>query len=112
MNISNQDYHIKPTYEELSQEAGINPTDKIKYPNVIATQLINTPQLTIFDDEDLLDISALNSNAKKQTIQQTAFQRALQPVARTIQTGPEQFDIADTEEAIQEQVDERGESFK
>ena len=37
----------------------------------------------------------------KQTIQQTAVQRALQPAARSIPTGLEQFDMADTEEAIQ-----------
>ena len=48
----------------------------------------------------------------KQTMQQTALQRALQPVARTIKTGLVQFDIADTEENIQEQADDRAESFK
>ena len=48
----------------------------------------------------------------KQTMQQTALQRALQPVARTIKTGLAQFDIADTEENIQEQADDRAESFK
>jgi hypothetical protein len=32
----------------------------------------------------------------KQTIQQTALQRALQPVARTSKSGLEQFFIADT----------------
>ena len=65
-------------------------------PQTMATQLRNTPQLTRFDDEFVLDISTINSNAMKQTIQQTAVQRALQPV-RSIQTGFEQFDTADTE---------------
>ena len=65
-------------------------------PQTIATQLRNTPQLTRFDDEFVLDISTINSNAMKQTIQQTAVQRALQPV-RSIQTGFEQFGTADTE---------------
>ena len=47
----------------------------------------------------------------KQNIQQTAVQRALQPPARSIPTGLEQFDIADTEETIQEPLDE-GESLQ
>ena len=51
MNNSIKDYHRKPTYDELIQEAIIHPTDIIKYPNRIATQLRNTPQLTRFDDE-------------------------------------------------------------
>jgi hypothetical protein len=49
--MSIKDYHTQPTYAELIQEAVINPTETIKYPNMIATQLRNTPQLTIFDDE-------------------------------------------------------------
>jgi hypothetical protein len=51
MNNSIKDYHRKPTYEELMQETIINPTEMLKYPNIIATQLRNTPQLTRFDDE-------------------------------------------------------------
>ena len=76
MNISVKGYHRKPTYDELIQEAFINPTETIKYPNKIATQVRNTPQLTRFDDESFLDMSTINSNAMKQTIQQTAVQRA------------------------------------
>ena len=38
MNNSLKDYHIKPTYAELSQEAIIHPTEPIEYPCVIATQ--------------------------------------------------------------------------
>ena len=48
----------------------------------------------------------------KQTIQQTAVQRALQPAARSIPTGLEQFDMADTEGALQEQVDDRVASYQ
>ena len=55
MNSSIRGYHRKPTYAELLQEAVINPTETIKYPTMITTQLINTPHLTRFDDEDLLD---------------------------------------------------------
>ena len=47
-------YHRKPTHDELIQEAVINPTETIKYPNLIATQWINTPQLTRFDDESFV----------------------------------------------------------
>ena len=47
-----KDYHRKPTYDELIQEAIIHPTDTIKYPNRIATQLRIMPQLTRFDDEN------------------------------------------------------------
>ena len=106
MNNSIKDYHRKPTYDELIQEAIIHPTDTIKYPNRIATQLRNSPQLTRFDDENFLDINILNSNAMKQNLQQTAFRRATQPLPRDIKTGPEQFDIFDTEDAIQQQADD------
>ena len=106
MNNSIKDYHRKPTYDELIQEAIIHPTDIIKYPNRIATQLRNTPQLTRFDDEIFLDTNILNSNAMKQNLQQTALQKATQPVARYIKTGLEQFDIHDTDETIQQQADD------
>ena len=42
----------------------------------------------------------------KQNIQQTAVQKATQPVARYIKTGLEQFDIHDTDEAIQQHADD------
>jgi hypothetical protein len=42
----------------------------------------------------------------KQNLQQTAVQKALQPIARTIKTGYEQFDILDTEDTIQQQADD------
>ena len=106
MNISLKDYHRKPTYDELIQEALIHPTDIIKYPNRIATQLRNSPQLTRFDDENFLDVNILNSNAMKQNLQQTAFRRATQPQPRDIKTGPEQFDIFDTDDTIQQQADD------
>ena len=43
----------------------------------------------------------------KQNIQQTAVQRAMQPVARQIKTGLEQFDIYDTDADIQQQADDK-----
>jgi hypothetical protein len=112
MSISIKDYHKKPTYDELIREAVIHPTETIKYPNRIATQLRTTPQLTRFDDESFLDMNTINSNAAKQNIQQTAVQKALQPIPRPIPAGVEQFDIADTEEAIIEQVDEAAASYE
>ena len=63
MHNSIQDYHITPTYAELIQEAVIHPTATIKYPNIIATPLRNTPQLTRFNDESCLDMSTVSSNA-------------------------------------------------
>jgi hypothetical protein len=42
----------------------------------------------------------------KQNMQQTAVQQALQPIARQIKTGLEQFDIFDTDESIQQQADD------
>ena len=51
MSISIKGCHRQPTHDELIQEAAINPTQTIKYPNIIATQLRTTPQLTRFDDE-------------------------------------------------------------
>ena len=114
MSFSVKGYHRKPTYDELIQEAVMNPTETIRYPNRIATPLRHTPQLTRFYDESFLDMSTINSNAMKQTIQQTAVQRALQPAARPIPSGLEQFDMAAGEEepAIQEQVDERAASYE
>ena len=61
MNIALKDYHRIPTSAELIQEAFIHPTETIKYPNRIATQVRNTPQLTRFDDESFLDMSTINS---------------------------------------------------
>ena len=87
MNNSVNGYHRKPTYDDLTQEAVIHPTATINYPSRIATQLRTTPQLTRFDDESFLDMSTINSNATKQYIQQTAVQRALQPVARAKPSG-------------------------
>ena len=47
-------------------------------------------------------MSTINSSDMQQNIQQTAVQRALNPVARSIPTGLEQFDIsADTDENTQ-----------
>ena len=37
MNNSVKGYHIKPTYDELIQEAVIKPRETIKYPTIIAT---------------------------------------------------------------------------
>ena len=42
----------------------------------------------------------------KPNIQHTAVQRALQPVARSLPTGLRQFNMVDTEAAIQEQLDD------
>ena len=106
MNSSIKDYHRKQTYDELIQEASIHPTDMIKYPNRIATQLRTSAQLSRFEDENFLDTHILNSNAMKQTIQQTALHKATQPVARYIKTGLEQFDIFDTDDTIQQQADD------
>ena len=60
-----------------------------------------------------LNMSTINPNAMKQNIQQTAVQRALQPAARVIPSGLEQFDMAVGEEepASQEQVDEGAASY-
>ena len=104
MNSSIKDYHRQPTYDELIQEAIIHPTDTIKYPNRIATQLGNTQQSTRFDDENVLDVNTLNSHAMKQTIQHTTVKQAMQPEACYINTGLEHFDIHDTDDAIQQQA--------
>ena len=108
MNSSVKGYHRKPTYDELIQEAVINPTETIKYPNRIATQLRNTAQLTRFDDESYLEMSTINSNAIKQNMQQTAVQRALQ-TPRPIPSGLEHFDTTDTDENLRRQMEENEE---
>ena len=55
-------YHKKPTYEEMVKETITNPTDKIALPDRTATQLRNTPQLTRYDDERLLDLNSDNQH--------------------------------------------------
>ena len=87
MHNSVTGYHRTPTYDELIQEAVINPTETVKYHNRIAKQLRHTSQLTRFDDESFLEMGTITSNAMKQNIQQTAVQRALQPVSRAIPSG-------------------------
>ena len=42
----------------------------------------------------------------QQNLQQSAVQQAMQPVARYTKTGPEHFDICDTDDAIQQQADD------
>jgi hypothetical protein len=57
-------------------------------------------------------MNTINSNAAKQNIQQTAYQRAIQPVARSIPSGLEQFDIADTDEKTQQQIDDAADDLE
>jgi hypothetical protein len=57
-------------------------------------------------------MNTINSNAAKQNIQQTAYQRAIQPMTRSIKTGPEQFDIADTDEKPQQQIDDAADDLE
>ena len=54
-----------------------------------------------------LDVNILNSNTMKQNIQQTAVQRAMQPVARQTKTGLQHFDIHDTHKTIQQQAEQQ-----
>jgi hypothetical protein len=57
-------------------------------------------------------MNTINSNAAKQNIQQTAYQRAIQPIARPIPSGLEQFDIADTDEKTQQQIDDAADDLE
>jgi hypothetical protein len=57
-------------------------------------------------------MNTINSNAAKQNIQQTAYQRAIQPIARSIPSGLEQFDIADTDEQTQQQIDDAADDLE
>ena len=60
-------YHKKPTYDEVVKESITNPTDKIGLPDRMATQLRNTPQLTRYDDESLLDLKLRQPTHKNGT---------------------------------------------
>jgi hypothetical protein len=44
--------HKVPTYDELVRDTITDPKDRIAVPNIMATQLRNTPQLTKFDEQD------------------------------------------------------------
>ncbi len=60
--MQKETYHKRPTYAEMVKESITNPTDKIALLDRQATQLRNTPQLTRYDDESLLDLNSDNQH--------------------------------------------------
>ena len=68
---------------------------------------IHTPQLQIFDDEESIRCKHFKLQLMKQNIQQTAVQRAMQPVARQIKRGLQHFYIHDTHKTIQQQAEQQ-----
>ena len=61
--------HRRPTYDEVIYDAILNPTDKIKLPDRMATQLRNTHQLTRFDEVDApIDLAAEQDKITKQRL--------------------------------------------
>ena len=62
MHLDKSAYHKKPTYDEMVIESITHPTNKIALPDRQATQLRNTPQLTRYDDESLLDLNSDNQH--------------------------------------------------
>ncbi len=70
-------YHKKPTYEEMVKESITNPTDKIALPDREATQLRNTPQLTRYDDESLLDLNSDNQHLIMEQLKQITLRQAV-----------------------------------
>jgi hypothetical protein len=73
--MQKETYHRKPTYAEIVKEAITNPTDKIALPDRQATQLRNTPQLTRYDDESMLDLNSDNKHIMMEQMKQIALRQ-------------------------------------
>ena len=74
--MQKETYHRKPTYAEIVKETITNPTDKIALPDRQATQLRNTPQLTRYDDESLLDLNSDNQHIIMEQLKQITLRQA------------------------------------
>ena len=72
-----EQYYKKPTYAEMVRESVTNPTDKIELPDRLATQLRNTPQLTRYDDESLLDLNSDNQHLIMEQLKQITLRQAV-----------------------------------
>ena len=70
-------YHRRPTYAEMVKESITNPTDKIALPDREATQLRNTPQLTRYDDESLLDLNSDNQHLIMEQLKQITLRQTV-----------------------------------
>ena len=67
--------HRRPTYDEVIYDAILNPTDKIKLPDRMATQLRNTHQLTRFDEVDAtIDLAAEQDRITKRRLTNVALE--------------------------------------
>ncbi len=75
--MQKETYHKKPTYDEMVKESITNPTDKIGLPDRMATQLRNTPQLTRYDDESLLDLNSDNQHLIMEQLKQITLRQAV-----------------------------------
>ncbi len=73
--MQKETYHKRPTYEEIVKETITNPTDKIALPDRQATQLRNTPQLTRYDDESLLDLNSDNQHIMMEQLKQISLRQ-------------------------------------
>jgi hypothetical protein len=49
--------HYRPSYDELVKDTTTHPTDSITVPDIMATQLRNTIQLTRLDGDSLFNLS-------------------------------------------------------
>jgi hypothetical protein len=61
----------------MVKESITNPTDKIALPDRLATQLRNTPQLTRYDDESLLDLNSDNQHLIMEQLKQITLRQAV-----------------------------------
>ncbi len=75
--MQKETYHKRPTYAEMVKESITNPSDKIALPDRQATQLRNTPQLTRYDDESLLDLNSDNQHIIIEQLKQITLRQAV-----------------------------------
>ena len=66
--------HRMPTYDEVIYDAVLHPTDKIRLPDRMATQLRNTHQLTRSDEVDETpDLAAEQAKIAQERLKQAAL---------------------------------------
>ena len=98
-----KEFHRVRTYDEIIHDDVLFPTDKIKLPDRMATQLRNLPQLTRFDEIDAtVDMAEDNAKVAKERAREPAFQNLMGPgdtrSIRRAQASPTSSDFEDAED--------------
>jgi hypothetical protein len=65
----------RETYDEIVALLDGGDKTKIKYPNRVASQILNSPYMKMIDAESLLDIQNQNDNIQKEKLKQILIQQ-------------------------------------